>query len=647
MDGGTTPDGRPFLVMEYVEGLPIHRYCDRNRLNTRCRLELFLRILDAVAYAHQNLVVHCDLKSNNILVTKDGCPKLLDFGIAKILDADRVDTTPVAERLMTPRYASPEQVAGEPVTTASDVYALGVLLYQLLTGGLPCGLKTCPEPEVARRIQEDEPLRPSVAVHGDTTAGCFRDGDSRTLRRRLVGDVDAIVLKALAKEPRRRYTSVEQLAADVQRHLEGLPIIIRREAWLYRAGKLVRRHQLAALAAALILTFGLVATGHWLRADEQRQRADLERAEAVRERDRAERVADFLQNVIKAANPDVARGRDLTVHEILEEGRAQLAAGGLAVDPHLEAVLAGTLGDVYRNLGIYDTALELLGRSVEIRRELHPGGHPELAIALNDLASAHYYLGSYDDAARRFREALEMRLRLDQEPASLARAYSNLASARKQQGRYGEARKLYLAALEIRERIDGADALSVASSLYAQGALELELGDLAKAEASLRRALAIRIRELGDRHTGVATIRSTLGRTLHARGAIDEAETLHREALAVRQELLGDEHPHVALTRRDLAAVLLDRGDTAEAGALLAPALESLRRSQSPDDWTIASAESLWGSYLVALGRVDSARPFLERSYAALVVAKGEMSITTRQAQARFSDLGAAGKNDL
>ncbi|MCG8456472.1 MAG: tetratricopeptide repeat protein, partial [Holophagales bacterium] len=385
------------------------------------------------------------------------------------------------------------------------------------------------------------------------------------------------------------------------------------------------------------------ATGLWLRAEVERRRADRERAEAVAARERKERVAGFLGDLFRAVDPDHGSGHRVTAAELLGIGRERLA-GGLDDDPALVAELAATLGNAYRNLGLYDEALELLDRSAGLHREL---GRQEEArlVVLSDLASVHYYRGSHGEASRLFREVLELR-RGRSDPEQTALAAGNLASALKQLGRFDEAGELYREALVLREAARGPADLRVASSLYALGSLLYEQGELEASLEPLRRALQIRATKLGEHHIRVATVLGTLGRALHAMGELEQAEPFLRRALSTRRQLLGEAHAHVALSRRDLGALLLDRGALlldrgalVEAGTLLDQALGSLRRSQSPDAWTIASAMSLWGAYLAATGRSEAASPYLERGYHQLRETKGEASIYTRQAEARLAAL--------
>ncbi len=316
LDGGTTEDGRPYFVMEHVEGRSIDEYCDAEELSISQRLELFLDVCSAVHFSHQRLVVHRDLKPANILVTRAGVPKLLDFGIAKILDPDRTEPahTVLGRRPMTPQYASPEQLRGKQVTTVSDVYALGVLLYILLTGRSPYGSPSPEGEELIRAVCEDDPLRPSE-VAGLVPGGRGPQGEARLLRRRLAGDLDNIVLMAMRKDPQERYASVEQLAADIHRHLNGLPVLARKDTPAYRLRKFVGRHKVGVMMAAsvlvLILGFSVTATLFWQRA--------------VRERDRAATVSEFLQELFEIPDPGQSRGETVTAREVLDRGTERIS----------------------------------------------------------------------------------------------------------------------------------------------------------------------------------------------------------------------------------------------------------------------------------------------------------------------------------
>ncbi len=330
LDGGTTEDGRPYFVMEYVEGQPIDEYCDARKLPIRRRLELFQQVCSAVHFAHQNLVVHRDLKPGNILVTPAGVPKLLDFGIAKLLEPDQaLAFTRLDLRPMTPAYASPEQVRGEAITTSSDVYSLGVLLYGLLTGHLPYRPSSRDPESLAKAICEESPPRPSSVIgrvkESKTPEGSAVEstpesmsqagnGDERHLRRQLAGDLDNIVLKAMSKEPRRRYTSVDQLSNDIGRHLQGLPVVARKDTLGYRTAKFVGRHKvgvsLAALFLLLIIGFGITVTVLLQQAIRERERAESEKTRAEKEKTRAETVAGFLGEALQYFEPQqVSRQR--------------------------------------------------------------------------------------------------------------------------------------------------------------------------------------------------------------------------------------------------------------------------------------------------------------------------------------------------
>ncbi|MCP3956876.1 MAG: tetratricopeptide repeat protein [bacterium] len=633
LDGGTTEDGRPYLVMEYVHGEPIDEYCDDHALSVRQRLKLFVKVCSPLAFAHRNLVVHRDLKPGNILITDEGEPKLLDFGIAKLLASEEAmlgDLTQGSEQPMTPRYASPEQVKRQPITTASDIHALGSLLYKLLTGRLPCELESCRFGEIPWRICEQEPTRPSVAVGREekakTTAGMrhwtpesvsrTREGDPKRLRRRLAGDVDAIVLKALRKEPHRRYGSVEQLAADIQRHLDGLPVEARRGTTLYRAGKLLRRYRWTVAAVLTVL----LAAGVFL--VRERQRIETER-----------RSLQVLRGLVNTLDPD--RRDDLT--EALENARRELEV--LDADPDLRSELAATLGRIYLKHGDTEQAHELWSESLEIWRQQRPNDLSGLAARINNVGVSYLHQGDYATAEKHLREALKLRDELGDESPDIVPNMNNLATTLLYRGAYTEAEELYRRGLNLRIRTLGREDPTVASSLRSLATVIFARGDPVAAEPLLREAFQIRVAAFGDRHSEVAAVLDLLGSVRFAQGDPLEAEDLYDEALRIRRKRLGDDSSAVAWTERNLGVLLLAEGDLASASVLLSRASSILLRTKPLTDWRNGAVTSDLGALYKAAGRFVEAEPCLLEGYLVLHDARGEQAIYTREARRRILEL--------
>jgi eukaryotic-like serine/threonine-protein kinase len=514
LDGGITEDGLPWFAMEYVEGVPIDRYCVEQALGLAARLGLFLRVCDAVQHAHRKLVVHRDLKPSNILVMEpastepEGRVKLLDFGIAKLLAAEdgggTAELTRAGLRPMTPGYASPEQIRGEVVSTACDVHALGVLLYTLLAGRHPYQTAGRPPHEVARAILEEEPALPSAVA---------ADGE----RRRLRGDLDTIVMAAMRKEPERRYASVEQLARDIRRHLAGLPVSACHDSWRYRTGKFVHRHRAGVAAAVafavLLVGYGITVTVH---------------AERVaREAQKTEQIRDFLLSLFTPADPGVTRGREPTASELVKEGARRVAAE-LAGQPAVQAEMMTTLGEVYLTLGRYPEASEQLEAALILRRRLHPRPH-----------------GSVARTAQLFSSALHFR------------------------GRLAEAESLLREVLGLRRQLHGERHWRVGIVLTDLGDLLHTRGELSEAEAKLRLALQILIPAQGEDHPDVARAQRDLGNVLRDRGAYAQAEPLYRQALISLETRFGPTDPQAALTRNELARLLAESGAYQESERLL------------------------------------------------------------------------------
>ena len=604
-DGGATDDGEPYFVMEHIEGDPIERYCEDKGLSVPQRLRLFRKVCAAVRFAHRHLVVHRDLKPDNILVTADGEPKLLDFGIAKLLDDSlaRSGLTEAGRGPMTRLYASPEQIRGEAVGTTSDVYSLGVVLYQLVTGSLPYRFGTGEELEKA--ICEQVPEAP---------------GSSQ--------DLDSIVLKALCKEPERRYGSVDELSEDLRRHLDGWPVEAREGNFAYHAGKFFRRHKLVLAASSVILLmvlgFSVLSTLLW-------RQTVSEREQAVRERQRAEAATDFLKDLFRDVDPDAAGGEELTARELLERGKRRLAESH---EPELRIGLAGTLGEIYRNLGAFDDSRELMEEALRLARRHYAEDHPELAKRIANLGVLLYDYGDYRGAESLFREALAIQRRLRMDAPYNFRMMDNLASTLMLQGQFEEAEKLYLEVLHERQSRYRAGDPDVGTSLRSLGALYYARGELEQAEDRLWEALAIRRQVYGDEHTRTASVLDLLGSVMAARGRPDEAKELYDEALAIRRRRLGENHARVAQTKKNLAA--LDASDDPATAAVLArEALLTFRRSK-PGGWESADAESVLGACLTGLGRYAEAEQYLIEGHATLAEIRGEEAIYTRNALDRL-----------
>ncbi|MFN7922236.1 MAG: tetratricopeptide repeat protein [Bryobacteraceae bacterium] len=562
LDGGVTPSGQPYLVMEYVDGAPLLDHC--RTLALEQKLELFRQICNGVQCAHQNLVVHRDLKPANILVSKDGTPKLLDFGIAKLLDptvtGETVAVTTHTERLMTPEYASPEQVRGEPITTATDVYSLGVLLYELLTGQRPFQFKSRTPLELERVICETEPARPST-VHRAV------DSEPGAQAPLLGSDLDNIVLKAMQKDPARRYGSAFEFAEDLRRYLEGYPVQARRDSWRYRGWKFVRRNRwpvaLAATVAVLIIGFGI---GMGLLA----RKARLEAA-------RAEQVSEFLVGLFQEAEPERAQGRTVTALEVLDKGVERVK--GLDHQPQLQAELFKTFGLAYEQLGAYGKSRRLLERGLELRRKLNGPGTAEEADMLKNAAELARRERNLDTAESMARESIAIRKRVLGERHHLtADSINTLALVKQAKGDLKEAESLFLEVLAMRDILGPREHLETAL-LSNLGGLFFEMGEYDKAAKYLRECIDIRRKTLGPLHPRLAIPLAKLANVLRTQGDFAGAGAAEREALAVRQKSLGPNHPEVAQSHAGLAEILREQGQFDEAERQLLEARSILAKS--------------------------------------------------------------------
>jgi serine/threonine protein kinase/tetratricopeptide (TPR) repeat protein len=578
LDGGRAPDGTPYLVMEYIDGEPIDRYCDRHRLDLNARIELVRTVCSAVHYAHQNLVVHRDLKPNNILVTADGTPKLLDFGIAKLLETHQslhtLAVTHMDYRVMTPAHASPEQIRGDAITTASDIYVLGQLLYELLTGRRPFHLTGGRITDLERIVCEQDPLAPSVmvaktsedsAILANEIAGCRATTPAR-LARDLKGDLDNIILMAMRKDAERRYRSAEQLALDLERHAKGEPVTATRDTWTYRARKFVRRHAIgvmtAAIGVAMLAAFAVVTLV-------QAQRIARERDIAAIERTRAEQVSSFLIELFELSDPTKSRGNQVTARELLDIG-ARRVSTGLADQPESRAVLLNTIGKVYGSLGLYKDEIALHREALESRRALRGDKHPDVAQGMAALGEALRQQGEFLQAEEALTAALAMqRELLGNEDVALATTLNSLGRLAQQRGAYDAAQGYFDQALELYRRHGMLRRTEAASTFNDMAALALERGRTDEAAHLYKTALDIDRIALGNDHPYVAIHIQNLALTQHRQGHWENAAPLYEESVALMQRVLGPDHPSTLDAMANFGNFLRQRGDLARAETLL------------------------------------------------------------------------------
>ena len=608
IDSGDLEDGTPYLVMEHVDGESIDVYCDSRTLFVRERLEMFLQVCTAVQYAHRNLIVHRDIKAANIFITGDGTAKLLDFGIAKLLAPESLShTLPVTrlqERILTPENAAPEQVLGRAITTATDIYSLGVLLYQLLTGRSPYRLLSYSQLQLERAICMDDPVRPSQMVvsklSGENDADRSRISDRRglspqRLRTRLGGDLDAIIGMAMRKEPDRRYPSVEAFAADVQRHLTGRPVRARQGDWRYHTAKFLRRHTLAVVGIAAIMLGLSVVAGVTLW---QNHRIELAREATAQERDRAQQVSAFLVDVFSQADPFTAQGQQPTARDLLDRG-AQKILSNSNLQPEVRAQLLESIGLAYRRQGLSERAVPLLEQAVAIRRDEHPLDQHRVAAALANLAQALTDGGHLVSAEAYLQQALQMSRGGDRVPsvesADILQQFGQFELGAKSDPQ--AASKLFRESLEIYRAAVGSQTPAVASILNNLADAEVWTADYVLAERDEREAIRIFQATVNRNHPDHATALENLGIILTERGKYREAEQMLNEALDIESNVFGANNQRVANIQSHLGILYDRQGD-------LPRAVQATRQAVTLAADKLGTSHYLTGYYLDSLANL-------------------------------------------
>jgi eukaryotic-like serine/threonine-protein kinase len=650
-EAGSSPNGQPYLVMEYVPGLPITEYCDERKLTIHERLELFIRVCEGVQHAHQKAIIHRDLKPANILVVEvDGkpVPRIIDFGLAKATtappDEKTVLLTQAGSFLGTPGYMSPEQADPDvqDIDTRTDVYSLGVVLYVLLTGFLPLDTKKKPVHEVLRQLREEDPPRPSTRIGMDKdkassgSSAAMRGTEARQLVSLLQGDLDWIAMKALEKDRARRYGTPSELAADIGHYLRHELVVARPASAGYRLQKYVRRHRIGvSVVAGLVLLLAAFAT---LQAMQLRR--------ITRERDRADRITEFMSGMFKVSDPSEARGNTITAREILDKASKDIDTG-LAKDPELQAQMMDVMGRVYGNLGLVSRSQTLLTRAVEIRRSVLGPKDLQTLSSIDSLGRTLTRAGHYADAEKLHREALEGRRPiLGLQHRDTLKSLSNLAWSIDRQGRYVEAEKLEREALgaqrralgsedtdtletmnmlswslmeqgknaeaeslsrealTIQRRIVGPEHPDTLRSMHNLSWILFQQSRFAEAEALLRETIELRRRVLGPDHPDTLRSMSNLGLTLEQEGHDAEEEQVTREILAIRRRVLGPEHPDTLRSMNNLAVDMIKKGQFADGEKLLHEVLDIRRRVLGPEHPDTAGAV-----YNLALSAAHAGKP--------------------------------------
>ena len=603
IDGGTTATGQSFFAMEFVEGTTLLPYCAEHALGVPARLQLFLQVADALHYAHQQLVVHGDLKPGNILVTLDGHAKLLDFGIAELLDAGApAEAGPRSTPWLTPAYASPEQVHGERLTTLADVYSLGVVLYELLTGRLPYPVLGAGAAEVAQVIGAVEPVRPSHAVTDPGT------------RRVLAGDLDTILLTALAKEPGRRYASVAEFAADLRRHLDGEPVLARAPSARYRLGKFIRRHRASVAAAGLVLlslVAGIAATA-W-----QARVAGRERDVAEAAQRRAEQVSDFLVGLVEASDPRRSYFDSLAARSMLTEGLARVDR--LDQEPLLQARMLDALSRIQMSFSDFDAALGLQQRALALRRATLGERHADVAASYEAMALTLRQQGRLAPAESLIGLALALdRAVLAPGAPALAHTLLTATNIAVALGPLDRAQVYAEEAYHIMRRVPPGQEVLGAEAIRVMGSVLRRRGQLDSAERVFREYVAYHERHFGPNSAAAALSLTHLG-DLYAE-ALDrpaEAESLYNRSLALQAATLGPLHPSTVHARGSLAALLGRRGELERAESLYLANVEVLARSVGRESESTGEEFDKLSALMMAAGRPARARTYSERAVAA------------------------------
>jgi len=615
IDGGVTDFGLPYLVMEYVDGTPIDEYCENNKLTISQRITLVISLCNAVQFAHNNLVIHRDLKPANILIDKNGRVKILDFGIAKLVE-DRIDFEGDSEvtstQAVTPAYAAPEQITGNSVTTSTDTYSMGVLLYKLLAGVTPFNLNDVSPYSGREKIINQEPLKPSLKFNKLTIEQQNKISKSRLvsaskLFKILKVDLDAILLKSLRKEACERYQTIDNLVEDLKRYLSNKPVFAHQGSLTYRTKKLVRRNfKQIFVAAAIILLSVTFAIFHSNRITEEKNIAQYEAMKTAE-------ISSLLFDLFEANTPDQSLGETITAQELLERGLNR--AEKLVNQPELQAQMFGVIGKVYLKIGNVSKSKSLIDKSVDIYTRIYGTDHPETALAIASQALVQSSIGNYSDAEMLYDYALGI---LEDHSGAYLNKYTDSINEQgyvlRRQGKYEEAEEVFRKNYNLLRDQHGELNAKVVAALNGVGVTQFNRGYYEKAENIFREVLDKRIQIYGETHPDIAESKNSLGALLMNLGQYKEAEQLFEDAFYLRNRILGENHPKTLLTLNNLAILQRDRGKF----DLSATSFEKVisKKEQRFGTNTVASAISYfsYGELLLMMERFEEANTQFNKS---------------------------------
>jgi serine/threonine protein kinase len=656
-DAGSTREGRPYFVMEYVAGVSVTTYCDTHQLTVRQRMELFILVCEGVQHAHQKAIIHRDLKPSNILVTEvDGkpLPRIIDFGVAKAtsqkLTAGTMHTL-IGTMVGTLGYMSPEQadMIGEDVDTRTDIYSLGAVLYELLTGALPLDLKKLPYDEILRRLREQDPPRPRtklLAMGNEAAVVATKRGcDLPTLLRQLRSDPEAIAFRALEKNRARRYASAAGLAADINRYLHDEPVIAHPPSTAYRARKYIRRHRLAVAIAAFAV---LLLAGFAVVQSIELRHIAWERDRATRERDRADRIAQFTTGMFEVPDPSEAVGNTITARQILDNATHEIGVG-LNNDPELQAKMMFTMAQSYAGLGLYSRAQPLVEGALRIQQRILGVEHRDTLSSMRLLATVLRVNQRYDDAEKLIRQALDIeRPILGAEDPETLNSMSALASTLRGEGHFAEAEKLDRETLDIQRRVFGPEHPATLASMDSLADSLTNEGHYEEAEKLERETLDVERRVFGAEDLRTLSSMNSLAETLRREGRLAEAEPLQANALEIERRILGAENPDVLYHLEREAIYLSLEGRFSNAKTLFREAIETAGRTNEPRElanawYGFACGAAIAGHRNQALGYLGNA---IDHGFAASGWMDSDPDLQSLHSDPRFEALVAKARQN-